>query len=105
MEKDSAINQAWDQYRQGQTREAAGSFSRIIQGNAAYLDAHYGLGLAERQNGNMSASENAFRRALELAREAKVVEENRTDGKAEPERYLMLIRMIRQRLMEIGAQA
>jgi tetratricopeptide (TPR) repeat protein len=109
------IGQAWGLSRQGKHREAVTEFERIASTAPDSVDAHYGLGLAQRGLGNKTAAIEAFREAQrlaqnELARLRGGGTVNPEDAQApsndlnstEDDRYLMLVRMIAQRLAELG---
>jgi len=91
------VGQAWFHHRQGNNDAAIDQFGRILRSNPDSIDANYGLGLANRAAGNYQAASEAFGRALELTDKAEATSQEERD------RYLMLSRMIRQRLEEIKA--
>jgi tetratricopeptide (TPR) repeat protein len=91
------IGQAWFNHRQGNNDAAIDQFGRILRSNPDSIDGYYGLGLANGAARNYQAASEAFERALELTEKAEATSQEERD------RYLMLSRMIRQRLEEIKA--
>jgi tetratricopeptide (TPR) repeat protein len=112
------IGEAWRLHRDGRNDDASHAFERIIQEDEENADAHYGLGLAQRKLGHHAAAKAAFEQALilidrqENTRRVTATAEGRyVDGPAwnDPsdssyDYYLMMKRMIGQRLSEVGAQ-
>ncbi len=95
----SPINQAWMLQRDGKTAEAVAEFERVIKAAPDDIDALYGLGLTLRYAGRKAEAIQYFQQALNLVEQGHASE--RTD--ANMDRWLMLTRMIRQRLAELGA--
>lgn len=90
------LGQAWGLLRQGSASAAADGFQQILKAAPDHLDALFGLGLAQKVGGQASSAQTNFEKCLELVR---------TGRKAEPnnDRFLMLERIVQQRLKEIGA--
>lgn len=93
------IGQAWRSHRDGNNEGAIDQFGRILRGSPDSIDANYGLGLANRAVGNQHAAGEAFQRALDLAEKIEATSQEERD------RYLMLTRMIKQRVEEVKASA
>lgn len=91
------IGQAWHSHREGNSEAAINEFGRILRSAPDSIDANYGLGLAYKAIGNQSAASEAFQRALDLAGKVEPASQEERD------RYMMLSRMIKQRLEEIKA--
>jgi hypothetical protein len=89
------IGQAWRSHREGSSDIAIEQFGRILRGTPDSIDANYGLGLANKAAGNKTAAVEAFQRALDLADKVEPTSQEERD------RYMMLSRMISQRLEEI----
>ncbi|GAB4313022.1 MAG: hypothetical protein Kow00117_05720 [Phototrophicales bacterium] len=107
------LGQAWANLRSGQVDQAVSTFDRIIQNSPQNVDAYYGLGLAQRALGNKQRAIEAFQQAYDLAQDhlEKLRAETSADSKLgvvnnlksiEDDRYMMLIRMLSQRLAELG---
>jgi tetratricopeptide (TPR) repeat protein len=109
------IGKAWGAHREGRQAEAISEFMRIVKEAPDSVDAYYGLGLAQRSDGQNEAAINSFKTAYDLAKEAQgkfgvtsdVAQTQREDNLLRnvgyDDRYMMLRRMIRQRLAELGA--
>lgn len=107
------IGQAWRLHRDGDSRSAIDMFSSIVAANPANVDAHYGLGLAHKALGENEAAAAAFQAALDNAKQALAavqttshveghLGDNDLDSKID-DRYMMLTRMLNQRLEDVGA--
>ncbi|RMG73432.1 MAG: tetratricopeptide repeat protein [Chloroflexi bacterium] len=107
------LGQAWANLRSGQVDQAVSTFDRIIQNSPQNVDAYYGLGLAQRALGNKQRAIEAFQQAYDLAQDhlEQLRAETSADSKLgvvnnlksiEDDRYMMLIRMLSQRLAELG---
>jgi len=107
------VAKAWGEHRRGQHRSAIAQFERILGGNPKNIDAHYGLGLASKAIAEQDEAISAFQRALELAQRAYESLQATEPSPSQPEdeigarnlanRYYMLMRMLEQRLVELGA--
>lgn len=91
------IGQAWRTHREGNNEAAINEFGRILRSAPDSIDANYGLGLAHKAAGNQSAAREAFQRALDLAGQVEPADQEERD------RYMMMSRMIKQRLEELKA--
>ncbi len=110
------IGEAWRMHREGRNEDAIVEFERILKENADNVDAHYGLGLAQRATGRQAAAKSTFEQALilvdkaEAARRTHAAAEGRHDDTVgwNDERdvsfdhFLMMKRMIGQRLSEVS---
>lgn len=104
----SQIGQAWNYHRQGNNKEAIAEFESAIRTAPENVDAYYGLGLAQRAAGDQLAASDSFSKAHSLAKtRLAALHSGESVGNdlqsSEDDRYLMLVRMIGQRLAEMGA--
>jgi lipopolysaccharide biosynthesis regulator YciM len=106
------IGKAWAFHRNSQHDEAINLFQDIIRQNPDDVDAHYGLGLAQRAVGQTDSAAQTFQAAYDKAT-ARLSElrEEAAQGDThiannlqttEDDRYMMLTRMLHQRLKEHG---
>jgi tetratricopeptide (TPR) repeat protein len=108
----SPIAEAWVLLERDRPDEAIAAFDSVIQQEPNNVDARYGKGLALRAAGKSDAAVEEFQKTLQLSR--KLLEEVRSQygvsdsvsslETTEDDRYMMLDRMIRQRLAELGAK-
>jgi tetratricopeptide (TPR) repeat protein len=113
MHTEERIGEAWRLHRNGDNVSAEKIFREILDKAPKHLDALYGLGLARRAGGDASGAIEAFQSALQLAKDAfnavdttSVIDGNRGNNDLntyEDDRFLMLQRMIQQRLDELNA--
>lgn len=113
MHLEERVGEAWKQHRMGNNPAAIEIFEDILKSRPDHLDALYGLGLARRANGETAWAVEAFKKALMLANEALNMEDKKSalDGhvggndltKYDDDRYMMLTRMIKQRLAELDS--
>jgi tetratricopeptide (TPR) repeat protein len=103
------ISQAWRYQREGRATAAVAEYERILKQDADDLDALYGMGLAQRDDHQKGKATEYFQRALDLVESAAAArrpvssgEERVANNTPEDDRYMMLGRMIKQRLMELG---
>jgi tetratricopeptide (TPR) repeat protein len=98
------IGDAWDLHRKGDNSAAIRAFEDVLARDEASVDAHYGLGLAKRGAGDSAAAREAFERALALAQqnldELRAGRSNNDLSTSKDDRYMMLQRMIQQRIAE-----
>lgn len=99
------IGDAWNLHRQGNNSEAIRGFEAAVKSAPNDVDAYYGLGLAQRANKQYDQAVQSFQTALDLAK--TTLEKLRSESKVEnsltttnDDRYMMLIRMLGQRLEE-----
>ncbi|MFW5691118.1 MAG: tetratricopeptide repeat protein [Chloroflexota bacterium] len=107
-----AIGDAWALHRNNQNEEAIAQFRSILDKHPDLVDPNYGLGLAYRAVGNKEQAVQAFQRAYDLA--SQTLREIRAEteaegvaiatnlGRTDDDRFMMLIRMLYQRLREHG---
>jgi tetratricopeptide (TPR) repeat protein len=103
------VGQAWHQHREGRSEAAINEFATILRLSPDDIDAHYGMGLAQRAAGRHQDAIETFEKALGLIEQAKTAYEATRQADAEdsnvktPEddRFMMLSRMVRQRLSEM----
>ena len=102
------IGQAWRYQREGKADAAIAEYERILKQDADNMDALYGMGLAQRAAGKFEAAIRYFERCQELVA-AAIAARGVVRGDAihlantpEDDRYMMLNRMIKQRLSEIN---
>ena len=113
MHSEERIGEAWRLHRSGNNSAAIDMFEDILARTPKNLDALYGLGLARRADGDTDGAIEAFRSARSLAKEALTAVDTASvvDGHHgsndldtyEDDRFLMLQRMINQRLDELDA--
>jgi len=110
------IGRAWRYQREGNADTAIKEFERILRQEPDNIDANYGMGLAQRAAGHQQAAIEHFQHALDIvdkndtagrnAREAAANDfqtERIKPNTAEDDRYMMLTRMLKQRLAETNA--
>jgi tetratricopeptide (TPR) repeat protein len=102
------IGRAWAAHRAGKQAEAIKDFEQAMKSDAENVDAYYGLGLAQRAAGQHQAAKASFETAMQLAQTKKAAiqgekGENNLET-YEDDRYMMLIRMLTQRLEELHAK-
>ena len=111
---DAQVGAAWAQLRNGQHDEAITGFEKVLQMIPNHVDAHYGLGLALRETGREADAVESFQKALEIAQgmldmlrsQAGTSDPSFNElGSTEDDRYMMLTRMSKQRLAELGTKA
>jgi len=107
----SNVSNAWRYQREHQASTAVTEFEKILKQDAHNIDALYGLGLALRDSGKKEDAIAKFQQVLELVDSAAAArkpaptgdEEVRVANTADDDRYMMLSRMIKQRLAELKA--
>ncbi|MBA3872408.1 MAG: tetratricopeptide repeat protein [Chloroflexota bacterium] len=105
----SNVSHAWRYQREHQAATAIPEFEKILKQDANNIDALYGLGLALRDTGKKEEAIAQFQIVLELVESAAVArrpastgeEEIRVANTPDDDRYMMLTRMIKQRLAEL----
>ncbi len=99
------VGHAWGLQRSGNADAAIKEYEAILQKDPDNIDANYGMGLAQRLAGNNENAVKFFRHSAELV-DAGAKARNHTPGERnlpEDDRYLMLGRMLQQRLAELNA--
>lgn len=111
---DTQIGRAWRLQRGGQAENAVQEFERILKQAPDDIDALYGMGLAKRTINRKAEAAPYFQKALDLIetgdltgkrlREEHVgdIGERVKPNSADEDRYMMLTRMLKQRLSELG---
>lgn len=114
MHSEEKIGEAWRLHRNGDNKTAIAMFSEILEKTPNNVDACYGLGLARRANGDKTGAKEAFQTALKLA--GKALDAVHTESSVaghhggndlatyDDDRYMMLSRMLRQRLAELDTK-
>ena len=110
------VGHAWGFQREGHSDRAVQEFEKILRQDPDDIDANYGMGLAQRSAGHPQAAVEYFQHALDIvdkkdsagrsAREAAASDfqtERIKPNTAEDDRYMMLTRMLKQRLVETKA--
>lgn len=111
-ERQKLVGKAWEQHRQAQNIDAIRSFDDVLALKPNDVDALYGKGLAQRASGDKSGATKSFQvaydfvtKTTEALQKARIIEDGSNNLKTtEDDRYMMLARMCRQRLDELGAQ-
>ena len=107
------IGQAWRLHREGDNSGAIRMFDSILSGNPENVDALYGLGLAYKAMNDHRAAADAFRQALDNTERALSAVQITSHAEGHlgdndldtdfDDRYMMLTRMLKQRLEDVGA--
>lgn len=104
-----SVSRAWNHQREGHADTAVAEFQKLVQQNPRDIDANYGLALAQKKVGQTEAAIKTFKNTLELIAESKkAYESSRTRSDEldmiktpEDDRFMMLNRMVQQRLAEL----
>lgn len=100
------IGDAWELHRKGDQAAAQRLFEDVLQRDADSVDAHYGLGLVKRANGDKAGARTAFERCKSLAQSALDSLRSGRDSNdlstTKDDRYMMLLHMINQRIAEVA---
>jgi tetratricopeptide (TPR) repeat protein len=115
MSQDSVsglIAKAWEQHRNNSNDAALAMFDDVLAQDDQNVDAYYGKGLALRDLKRQDDAIDSLKTAYDLATKFldDLREEHKKDGMhlanklnmTDDDRYMMLIRMIGQRLQELG---
>jgi tetratricopeptide (TPR) repeat protein len=108
------IAQAWAYHRAERNNDAQREFEAILHNAPDDIDALYGMGLTLRAAGQKDEAIELFQKAYDLTQDAlhnEVQDVETNQGLVEDTlvvagqnpRYMMLTRMLRQRLAELGA--
>lgn len=99
------IGDAWELHRKGDQAGSARLFEDALRRDAESVDAYYGLGLAKRAAGDRDGARSQFEQAGKLAErllaEIRAGKGSNDLSTTRDDRYMMLIRMIQQRLEEV----
>ncbi len=108
---ETRIGYAWQLHREGRNVDSIREFQQILSTATENVDAHYGLGLALRADGQLEAAAETFeqaltlsKRRLEYARKRDPQEQDNESKTTEADRHMMLNRMISQRIEELQAK-
>lgn len=106
---DAQVGAAWAHQREGRPNDAIAGFEKVLETVPNAVDAYYGMGMALRSAGREADAVESFQKALEISQ--SMLQALRSQGSAsndlgstEDDRYMMLIRMIKQRLAELGTK-
>ena len=109
---DERIGDAWGLHREGKNQQAIEAFKDVLNTAPTSVDAHYGLGLAQQADGQNEQALETFQKALELSTEAYQSSRNLAGAEGVPgendlesiedDRYMMLQRLIKQRITALG---
>ena len=113
MVTEERIAEAWKTHRRGEHQASIEMFKEILEKSPELIDAFYGMGLAQKALNEKNAATKSFQECLRLARKAldAVNLESRVEGHHgrndlttyDDDRYMMLTRMVHQRLYEMGS--
>jgi tetratricopeptide (TPR) repeat protein len=113
MVTEERIAEAWKLHRREEHKNAIEMFKDILEKSPELIDAYYGMGLAQKALGDKNGATRSFQECLRLARKAldAVNLESRVEGHHgkndlttyDDDRYMMLTRMVHQRLYEMGS--
>lgn len=113
MVTEERIAEAWKIHRNGKHQQAIDMFKDILSKSPELIDAFYGMGLAQKALGDKNGATKSFQECLRLARKTldAVNLESRVEGHHgsnnlntyDDDRYMMLTRMVHQRLYEMGS--
>jgi thioredoxin-like negative regulator of GroEL len=99
------IGDAWELHRKGDQAAAQRLFEDVLQRDSESVDAHYGLGLVKRASGDKAGARAAFESSRSLAKSAlealRAGRETNDLSTTKDDRYMMLLRMIDQRIAEV----
>jgi Tfp pilus assembly protein PilF len=99
------VGDGWEAVRKGDARAALDVFRRVLNDDNENVDAHYGLGLAQRASGDNVSAKTSFETAKRIAeRELALIRKGGSSNDlstTRDDRYMMLIRMLEQRISEV----
>ena len=99
------IGDAWELHRKGDQAGAQRLFEDVLQRDAESVDAHYGLGLVKRASGDKPGARRGFERSQTLAKTMldglRANRDSNDLSTTKDDRYMMLLRMIEQRIAEV----
>ena len=109
------IGRAWRLHRDGDNRGALRLFEEVIAASPDSVDAHYGMGLAHKASGDMASAAGAFQQALSVTEQALKAVQVTSHAEGQhgandletdfDDRYMMLTRMLKQRIQDVGGAA
>jgi tetratricopeptide (TPR) repeat protein len=99
------ISAGWAAHRSGQNDDAIQQFESALSLDNENIDAYYGIGLAERARRRLPEATAAFEKSMQLTQAKLAVTQPESTVSAvdvpDIDRYMMLVRMISQRISEI----
>jgi len=110
------IGVAWGHHRSGNNDQAINEFEQVLSLAPDSIDAYYGLGLALRDSGNADRAIESLQKAFQITSESLEATNKVSDAKGaiagssndlgtdDDDRYMMMTRMIAQRLDELGVK-
>lgn len=111
LANEERIGAAWRLHRDGKHAAAIEMYQDILKRTPSNLDALYGLGLAFRNNGDLVKARESLQKAFDIAQRALdgVASASEAEGHHgandldtyEDDRFMMLSRMLQQRLGEL----
>lgn len=106
------IGRAWRLHREGDNHGALRLFEEVLAASPDSVDAHYGMGLAYKAGGELASAADSFQQALSVTEQAlsavqltSHAEGQHGDNDLETnfdDRYMMLTRMLKQRIEDVG---
>lgn len=102
------VTEAWNHLREGRADQALSAFETTVRSFPEDVDAYYGLGITQQQLKHRDDATETFNKTLELItiqqKDVVVSEDQGSDYVRTPEedRFLMLTRMVKQRLQELS---
>lgn len=100
------VGDGWEALRSKDAARAQDAFRRVLNEDKEHIDALYGLGLAQRESGDKAAARTSFTTAKTIAeRELAALRGGSMSNNlttTRDDRYMILIRMLEQRLNELG---
>ncbi|MBK9121987.1 MAG: tetratricopeptide repeat protein [Chloroflexi bacterium] len=98
------IGDGWAQASRGEYSAAISTFNDIIRSDNTNIDGYYGLGMAQRASGDKAGAKASFEKAKTLSEQMLAeIRHGATSNDlttTRDDRYMMLIRMLQQRLAE-----
>lgn len=98
------IGDGWALVAKGDYSGAINTFNDVIRSDAHNIDGYYGLGVAQRASGDKAGAKASFEKAKALSEqmlaELRHGKSSNDLMTSRDDRYMMLIRMLQQRLAE-----
>lgn len=107
------VGKAWGELRNGNLETALSGFEKALNAVPNNVDAHYGMGMTLRASGREAEAIESFQKALSISQQMLEAVRSQIGGDeiqnslqtTDDDRYMMMGRMIRQRLAELGVRA
>lgn len=100
----SKIGDGYAQHAKGDYAGAIRTFSDVVRADGQNVDGYYGLGMSQRASGDNAAAKASFEKAMSLSEQILAELRQGTTSNdlttTRDDRYMMLIRMLQQRLAE-----